>query len=29
MAVNNWHEADNRKQTWTKDIKGFVEKDML
>ena len=26
MAVNNWHEADNRKQTWTKDIKGFVKK---
>lgn len=24
--VDNWHEADNRKQTWEKDIKGFAKK---
>jgi len=24
--VDNWHEADNRKQTWEKDIKGFAPK---
>lgn len=24
--VDNWHEADNRKQTWDKDIKGFAKK---
>lgn len=26
MAVDNWHEADNRKQVWEKDIKGFAKK---
>jgi len=24
--VDNWHEADNRKQTWERDIKGFAPK---
>lgn len=24
--VDNWHEADNRKQIWEKDIKGFAKK---
>ena len=24
--VDNWQEADNRKQTWEKDIKGFAPK---
>ena len=24
--VDNWHEADNRKQAWEKDIKGFAKK---
>jgi len=24
--IDNWHEADNRKQTWEKDIKGFAKK---
>jgi len=24
--VDNWHEADNRKQMWEKDIKGFAPK---
>ena len=24
--VDNWHEADNRKQIWDKDIKGFAKK---
>ena len=24
--VDNWQEADNRKQTWEKDIKGFAKK---
>lgn len=24
--VDNWHEADNRKQIWEKDIKGFAPK---
>ncbi len=24
--VDNWHEADNRKQVWEKDIKGFAKK---
>ena len=24
--TDNWHEADNRKQVWNKDIKGFAKK---